>query len=296
MPAFKVEDRQNGQIIMDIRDTLFSSLHDRMFTAQVAATDYGVLAGMRHALMYLEELDCELVSHLDDGTLLQPGEVVLTFRGSAKHVAIAEDRILGVMMAPSGFATRARQLQLLAGQDLRVVCGGWKKLPQTMKPTLHAALAAAGVGMRMVDGPFVYIDKNYVRMFGGVGKALDAAKRFFPDHKAVIQLRGDLQPLAIEARAAVYGKADVLMVDTGQLDDLDVVLDIVAECKARDRLKIAFAGGVKEEMMLLLRTRAVDLVDVGGAVLNAPLLDMRVDVMVDQGTHTNTRKAENHGV
>lgn len=172
------------QTMMDLRDPLFQSLRHQTFTARVISTGSGVLAGAQHAADLLEETGCELLGLENDGRLLQPGDVILSFRGSAKQVAIAEDRVLGAMMVPSGYATRARRLKLVAGEHLRVVCGGWKKIPQAFKPGLHAALAAAGIGMRMVDGPFVYIDKNYVRMFGGVAQALAAAAQFLIDRKS----------------------------------------------------------------------------------------------------------------
>ncbi|WCK52577.1 hypothetical protein PP175_14145 [Aneurinibacillus sp. Ricciae_BoGa-3] len=270
--------KQQGNQQIDLRDTLFLPLGERLFTARVEATSCGVLAHGQHAAELLIEHGCELLERAADGTLLEPGDAVLSYLGQAKQVAIAEDRVLGAMMAPSGYATRARQLKLLAGPNLKVVCGGWKKLPQASKPGLHAALAAAGIGMRMVEGPFIYMDKNYVRMFGSVRQTLQAAKQF-PHHKTVIQLRGEIEPIELEAREAVRGSADVVMVDTGDLRDLDIVLQVLEELGARDHTKIAFAGGIKEETILLLRERPVDLIDVGAAVLDAPLLDMRVNVV-----------------
>jgi nicotinate-nucleotide pyrophosphorylase (carboxylating) len=281
MSISQVAQKKIGDGASDLRDTLFKPIQQRIFTAQVVATNCGILAHTRRAVAFVYELGCELLSCLEDGTAVQPGSVILSFRGTPKSVAIAEDRVLGAMMVPSGYATRARQLQLIAGSKLKVVCGGWKKLPQESKSGLHAALSAAGVGMRMVDGPFVYIDKNYVRMFGGVSKALDAAAQF-PDHKTVIQIRGELQSIADETQEAVQGGANVLMVDTGSLKDLEVVLKILDQLSVRRDVKVAFAGGVTEETLLLLRDLPVDLVDVGASILNAPLLDMRVDIVASE--------------
>ncbi|MEH7415635.1 hypothetical protein V7266_10175 [Neobacillus drentensis] len=267
--------------VYDLRDTLFIPIQERLFTAQVVATNYGILANSMRAVAFVYELGLELLTCLEDGAAVKPGDVILTFRGTPKSVAIAEDRVLGSMMVPSGYATRARQLQLIAGYNLKVVCGGWKKLPQESKPGLHAALAAGGIGMRMVEGPFVYIDKNYVSMFGGVGQALQAAAQF-PDHKTVIQIRGELQSIAEETESAVHGRANVLMVDTGSLNDLKIVLQILDQLNARHRVKVAFAGSVTEETLLLLRDVPVDLVDVGASILNAPLLDMRLEVKLSE--------------
>ncbi|WP_206918427.1 hypothetical protein [Alicyclobacillus suci] len=273
------------QTMMDLRDSLFQSLGHQTFTAQVISTGSGVLAGAQHAADLLQETGCELLHLEDDGRLLQPGDVILSFRGSAKQVAIAEDRVLGAMMVPSGYATRARRLQLVAGEHLRVVCGGWKKIPQALKPGLHAALAAAGIGMRMVDGPFVYIDKNYVRMFGGVAQALAAAAQF-SDRAKVIQLRGDLCPIEEEARQAVDGGAQVVMIDTGRLQDIAAVQNVLVTRNVRASIRIAFAGSVTEDSVLLLRELPVDLVDVGAAILDAPMVDMRVDVVSDLNLST----------
>ncbi|TWD95755.1 nicotinate-nucleotide pyrophosphorylase (carboxylating) [Neobacillus bataviensis] len=277
----EITQHKKEKAVYDLRDTLFIPIQERLFTAQVVATNYGILANSMRAVAFVNELGLELLTCLEDGAAVKPGDVILTFRGTPKSVAIAEDRVLGSMMVPSGYATRARQLQLIAGSNLKVVCGGWKKLPQESKPGLHAALAAGGIGMRMVEGPFVYIDKNYVSMFGGVGQALQAAAQF-PDHKTVIQIRGELQSIAEETEAAVHGRANVLMVDTGSLNDLKIVLQILDQLNARHRVKVAFAGSVTEETLLLLRDVPVDLVDVGASILNAPLLDMRLEVKLSE--------------
>lgn len=269
--------QKKEEAVYDLRDDLFLSIQEKQFTAEVVATNCGILAHTKRAVAFVNELGCELLSCLEDGTTVQPGDVILSFRGTPKGAAMAEDRVLGSMMVPSGYATRARQLQLIAGNHLKVVCGGWKKLPQESKPGLHAALAAGGIGMRMVKGPFVYIDKNYVRMFGGVRKVLEAAAQF-SNHKTVIQIRGELQSIAEETHEAVQGGASVLMVDTGSLKDLKEVLHILDQLNVRSNFKVAFAGNVTEETLLLLRDMQVDLVDVGASILNAPLLDMRVDI------------------
>jgi nicotinate-nucleotide pyrophosphorylase (carboxylating) len=273
----QVSNNKKEETVYDLRDQLFLSIQEKLFKAEVVANNCGILANTKRAVLFVNELGCELLSCLEDGTAVQPGDVILSFRGTPKSVAMAEDRVLGSMMVPSGYATRARQLQLLAGNDLKVVCGGWKKLPQELKPGLHAALTAGRIGMRMVEGPFVYIDKNYVRMFGGVRKALEAGTQF-TDHKTVIQIRGEYQSIAEETHEAVLGQASVLMVDTGSLKDLKEVLQILDQLNVRPNFKVAFAGNVTEETLLLLRHMPVDLVDVGASILNAPLLDMRVDV------------------
>jgi nicotinate-nucleotide pyrophosphorylase (carboxylating) len=120
------------------------------------------------------------------------------------------------------------------------------------------------------------MDKNYIRMFGGITAALRAAA-VFPDRAKVVQLRGDIGSVSDEAREAVEGGADVLMIDTGDIGDIRIV-DEVVQRAGKKRPLIAFAGGVTAETLLVLSRLPVDIVDVGAAILDAPMLDMRVEV------------------
>ncbi|SIS94303.1 beta/alpha barrel domain-containing protein [Alicyclobacillus vulcanalis] len=261
---------------LDIRDPLFSSLRDRMFRATITATRAGLVAGMEEALQQAQSAGVEAVAEVRDGQWVAPGDVLLTMRGGPKAMAVAEDYVLGPLMMASGWATRAAELRRIAGRT-RVVCGGWKKIPHSVKPLLHRALVSADVGLRIVDEPFVYIDKNYVRMFGGIREAL-AAAAVFSDRVKVIQVRGERTSIRDEAAEALEHGADVIMVDTGSLEDLAAVCE-TARSYAPMGARVAFAGGVTSEVIMVVTTRFdVYAVDVGSAILDAPLLDLRFDI------------------
>ncbi|MDI9258708.1 hypothetical protein [Alicyclobacillus sendaiensis] len=260
----------------DIRDPLFAPIRDRVFRAMVTATRPGLVAGIDEASAQADGAGVEISAKVKDGDWVAPGDVLLSLRGGPKAIALAEDRILGPLMMASGWATRAAELRHLA-PNTRLVCGGWKKIPNVIKPLLHTALVSAGVDLRMVDEPFVYIDKNYLRMFGGISEALAAAS-IFPERLKVVQLRGEWGDIGEEAVEALEHGADVLMVDTGSLADLAVVRRVV-QSRSGAGTRIAFAGGVTADTLMVLVSRFdVYAVDIGGAILDAPLLDLRLDV------------------
>jgi len=87
------------------------------------------------------------------------------------------------------------------------VCGGWKKIPVQIKDELREALKAGGVDIRMVPGPFLYLDKNYVRILGSLEKALKRTDEL-PGRTVVIQLRGETAPIADEV-IIVTGDKDI---------------------------------------------------------------------------------------
>ena len=208
-----------------------------------------------------------------DGQRVAPGDALVEIAGSGADLVRAEDAVLGDLGVACGVATNATRLRARAPAGLRVVCGGWKKLPAAMKPAVRAGLAAAGVGPRLVDGDFVYVGKNEVRLLDGVAAAVTAAVAL--DHGGVaVQVRS-----VPDAVAAVEAGAAVVMVDTGDVSSLhDVHRALVARGRRAD-VQLAFGGGAKESDLELVVAAGGDIVDVGRAILGSPLLDLRLDVV-----------------
>lgn len=75
-----------------------------------------------------------------------------------------------------------------------------------------------GADFRIANPPFVYLDKNYVRILGGIEPALGTVESL--DVPKVIQVRGEMANLAGEAVLAARLGATILMVDTGRVEDL----------------------------------------------------------------------------
>jgi nicotinate-nucleotide pyrophosphorylase (carboxylating) len=144
---------------------------------------------------------------------------------------------------------------------------------------IRAAITAGGAAPRIADWPFAYLDKNFVSMLGGIQGTLDAvaAHPELADYQLVIQV-GDAEEACVAAR----GGAHIVFVDTGRIDDVTTVSKALRAAGLRDRVRLAFGGGVQLTDIDRLRELDVDIVDVGRAIVDAPLLDMRFRV-VDAG-------------
>jgi nicotinate-nucleotide pyrophosphorylase (carboxylating) len=262
---------------MELREFLFQPLEGCFFRFAIRAREEGILSGVAGLSERLAEVGLEITSLLPEGYPLRPGMAVLVARGSAERVARAEEMLLGTIGKPSGVATAAAAM-VRQGSRARIVCGAWKKVGAAVRAELRQAIATGGAGMRICDLPFVYLDKNYVRMLGDVGKAVDRAKSYDSERLAVVQLRGEERPIVAEAGAAVAAGADILMVDTGRLEDLRAV---AAEARVggwQGKVQLAFGGGVTVERVAEVAAAGADIVDVGRAILDAPLLDFSLDV------------------
>jgi len=207
-----------------------------------------------------------------DGDHVEPGEPIVAVDGNATELALAEDHVLGVIGMASGIAHRALEIKAAAPVDLAVVCGSWKKLPAAIKPVLRAGLEVAGVGHRMLPDDFVYVGKNLVELLGGIEAAVAEA----------ISLSNG--PVAIQVTSAADGLlaaqagAGVVMVDTGSLADLAATHETLLAHGVRDDVYLAFGGGVTANDLSEVAARGADIVDIGRAIVDAPIWDLRMTI------------------
>ncbi|OBI51995.1 hypothetical protein [Mycobacterium sp. E796] len=251
---------------------LLSAVSGR-YRATVSATEPGIVAGLgnleemvaQHALGKLKYLLCE-------GDEIGPGQPIIEITGSAVEIANAENLVLGPLGFAGGIATRCREIRARAPSGLHIACGGWKKLPAALKPLLRSGLDAGGVSPRLVPDDFVYIDKNTVRLLGGLAAAASAGRRL--DHGDVaLQVTSPAEAL-VAARAG----ANIIMDDTGSVDVLREIQTSLEAEGMRDQITLAFAGGVTVDDLPAIRAAGADVVDLGRAVLNAPLWDLHLEV------------------
>jgi nicotinate-nucleotide pyrophosphorylase (carboxylating) len=256
----------------DPRETIFAGIADRVFVAALIADDEGIVTPVSAAVEAAQELGLQIEFELAEAGYVRPGDEILRFRGTPIQIAMAEERVVGLLAKASGIATAARRFVDRAQGSPRIVSGAWKKLPLSVKDTVRSAIDAGGADPRIATGPFVYLDKNFVTMLGGPERTLDAVAGM-TDHRKVIQL-DDPEAAVAAARAG----ADVVFIDTGRAEDAEKAARQLRDAGLRARVELAFGGGVRLDDIDELRRIDVDTVDVGRAIVDASLLDMRVRV------------------
>jgi len=270
--------RRAMPVIMDIRAYLFKPLVGASFVAEITAAEPGLLAGTELARTRAAELGLRLESVAPDGTPLDAGSRVLQFIGEAEEIARAEEELLACVGKSSGVATAAARFRAQAGNRARIVCGAWKKVTPESRKVLRQAIAVGGVGIRLIDEPFVYLDKNYVRMFGSIKKVVERACGI-ESRIVAVQIRGDTDRIFREACEAFEAGARVFMIDTGNVADLGTVVETADREGFRAQVRIAFAGGVTSLTLGSVIAAGADIVEVGRPIIDADLLDFRLDVV-----------------
>ncbi|MGD0025405.1 MAG: hypothetical protein ABSC37_12410 [Xanthobacteraceae bacterium] len=262
----------------DPRDTFFEPVATARVTARIVAEEPGIVAGGSAVPASLAELGITANIQLADGTPVEAGTVVTEIVGSPKEIALAEERLIGLMAKPSGIATATARFVARAAGRMRVVSGAWKKLPFSQKEMIRQAIVVGGAAPRITEWPFLYIDKNFVRIHGGLEATMAAAGRFETGTK-IVQIRGEYGDIGDEAVRAAAGGATIIFVDSGLIDDAERAILALQNHDLRSGVEVAFAGGVQLGDIEALAEIGVDVVDIGRPIVDAPLLDMRLDVV-----------------
>ncbi|MBL7209486.1 MAG: hypothetical protein ISS52_05250 [Dehalococcoidia bacterium] len=269
----------------DLRERILGSVADKRVTASIIADDSGIVVGTTLAKGEAEKMGLSVEKMLDEGSQVRKGEEIARFCGNAKQVVMAEDMLMGLIAKPSGVATAAHKAVEAAGGRPQIVCGAWKKMPWLLKETIRQAAAIGGALTHISADPFVYLDKNYVELFGGITESLKAVTHL-KDHLKAVQLKGRHEDIVSEACQAVEEGADILLIDTGRPGDVKLVVGKLLKLGLRNRVKIAFSGGIRLEDIDELKALDIDILCIGRQIVDAPLLDMRLEVVNTDGSKT----------
>ena len=262
----------------DIRDYIFLKVKGRKYLAKISSQGDGILSGTQFLQQACRSLGLEIKKCKKGGEKVRPLDIIAIVKGDAKQIALSEEELIGWVSKASGIATAAWKSKTSAGSDLKVVSGAWKKMPIPIKDLIRQAILDGGVYYRISEKPFIYLDKNYVKILGGVKEALLSVKNSKRVTK-IIQLKSKGKRLCQEALVASQLGTDIIMIDTGHKEDIKMVDLVLRKQRLRRRVKIAFGGNIKIEDLRKLRKFPVDVVDIGKAIVDAPLLDMRMDII-----------------
>ena len=267
--------------MQDVRDVIFQTIAQKTYCAELKAEKDGVLSGVEDAQRKAEELGVQWISSYQEGDWLEQGKPFARILAGPKEIAMAEEQLIGTLAKASGIATAARRAVEQAAGRVEIVSGSWKKMPPQLKTMVRRAIATGGASFRICEVPMLYIDKNFIRMLGSIPRALKAVEELKKPTK-IIQIKGLFCPVEEETRQAVEGGAKILMVDTGSLDDLDRCRKTLESIGCREKVKIAFAGNVRIAQISELVARGVDILCIGKEIVDAGLLDMKLDVVGEE--------------
>lgn len=239
--------------------------------ADLRAKASGVLAGTAVA-----QSTFDLVSEQDglgviivewklaDGDPVEPADVVAAIAGPARSVLRAERVAINFLGHLSGVATMTRAF-VEAAQPAKILCTR-KTTPGLRSLEREAVAAGGGVLHRASLSAAVLIKDNHLRIAGGVGPAIKAAK------VGGVPVEVEVETLE-ELSEALEAGADRILLDNPTPDLVSAAIGMVG-----DPERVEISGGVTLDSIQSLVTAGARVISVGRITHSAPSLDLSLEV------------------
>ena len=161
--------------------------------AQLLVKEAGIIAGVDFAQQVFAHVDAQLDVdvHINDGTAVSPGDIVLTVSGSSQAILKAERLVLNAMQRMSAVATKtAHYVKLLGGTDTKLL-DTRKTTPGFRVLEKQAVKIGGGENHRFALYDMIMLKDNHIDFCGGITAAIAQTqsylKRLGKDLKIIVE-------------------------------------------------------------------------------------------------------------
>jgi nicotinate-nucleotide pyrophosphorylase (carboxylating) len=257
--------------------------------AAIVARSAGVAAGLRAVELAIGEMDAalRLVTEVQDGDNVSPGQTLATLAGSARSLLTAERILLNFVGRLSGIATLTRRyVGAVAGTgariyDTRKTTPGWRRLEK------YAVRCGGGHNHRLGLYDAILIKDNHLAQAGAAvgGERLaprDAVRKAREFARALAVERGgdemivEVEVDTIEQLQTVLPEGpDLVLLDNMSVDQLGRAVALRNSLAAAVELEAS--GGVNLDTVAAIASTGVERISVGSLTHSAPALDVALD-------------------
>ncbi|HLX57175.1 MAG TPA: carboxylating nicotinate-nucleotide diphosphorylase [Ktedonobacteraceae bacterium] len=235
----------------------------------------GVIAGLAIAAATFHELDArmEVTLLVEDGAVVQPGQVVATISGPARAVLSAERVALNFLGRLSGIATLTAQcVHALEGTQTRIL-DTRKTTPGLRSLEKEAVRLGGGQNHRFGLNDGVLIKDNHIKAAGGVAQSISAARSHAPH---LLKIEVECETLA-EVRAALQAGADVILLDNMDVDTMRDAVGLVRRSSPNVLLEASGSIGTNPAKLAAVAATGVDFISLGALTHSAPNFDVSLE-------------------
>ncbi|WP_407668419.1 carboxylating nicotinate-nucleotide diphosphorylase [Nioella nitratireducens] len=244
---------------------------DVTYDARLNARAAGVVSGMQIARLAFHLVDPSLLVETvtPDGAPCQPGDTLMTIKGSAASILSGERVALNFAGRLSGIATLTSQFVAeTTGTATRITCTR-KTTPGLRILEKQAVLHGGGFNHRFSLSDAILIKDNHIAAAGGVRAVLEAAKAT-ASHMMRVEIEVDRLDQLTEVLEV--GGADVVL-----LDNMDTATLAEAVRMVGGRLMTEASGNMTLPRIAEVAATGVDYISSGALTHSARTLDLGLD-------------------
>lgn len=250
---------------------------DYNVSGQIISKDTGIAAGMDIVYDIFDNKGVEVTKLVEDGTLINKGDVLFELLGNARDILLLERTALNISMRMSGVATSTYNI-IKKVQDINPnirIAGTRKTSPAFAKFDKEAISIGGGDTHRFALDDMVLIKDNHIATVGSVEEAL---KRAIENTSFTKKIEIEVENIDDAVLVAQMG-ADIVMLDNFNPDDISECLNKLEELGLRDNVLIEVSGGITKDNILDYAGLNIDIISLGALTHSTRSLDfsLRID-------------------
>jgi nicotinate-nucleotide pyrophosphorylase (carboxylating) len=255
--------------------TLSTVPMEQQTQANVIARQAGVIAGLAVAVATFREMDqrISVETLLDDGVVVQPGQVLARINGPARSVLSAERVALNFLGHLSGIATLTAQcVRALEGTEARIL-DTRKTTPGLRSLEKEAVRLGGGQNHRFNLSDGVLIKDNHIKAAGGIAQAISLARRQAPH---LLKIEVECETL-LEVREALEAEADVILLDNLPLETKRSAVEYIRNTSPKVLIEASGSIGTNPNTLAAVAATGVDFISLGAITHSAPQFDVSLE-------------------
>lgn len=243
---------------------------DQSLLGSIVVKESGVVAGLPIAEAVFERVDASMrfSAHLQDGAVVQAGDVIAEVSGPGRKLLAAERIALNFLQHLSGIATYTRAfVRAIEGTkatilDTRKTHPGYRLLEK------YAVRMGGGQNHRCNLHDMVLIKDNHIVAAGGISAAVDKARALYPG----LPIEVEVERMDQLKEALTLG-LDRIMLDNMSLEEMQGAVQLAA-----GRTPLEASGNVDLAYVADVAATGVDYISIGALTHSAPALDISMRI------------------
>ncbi|UCE94501.1 MAG: carboxylating nicotinate-nucleotide diphosphorylase [Flavobacteriaceae bacterium] len=239
--------------------------------AKLLVKENGIIAGVEFARMIFNEVDPDLKVEtlIDDGTLVNKGDVVFFVTGSSQSILKAERLVLNAMQRMSAIATKTKKfVDLLKGTNTKIL-DTRKTTPGIRAIEKWAVKIGGGVNHRFALYDMIMLKDNHIDFAGGVDKAIKKTKNYLKENK--LDLKIIVEARSLEEIEAILDHDGIhrILIDNFNYEDTEKAVKLIAgQCETES------SGGITLQTARKYAECGVDYISSGALTHSVSNMDL----------------------
>ncbi|WP_442845240.1 carboxylating nicotinate-nucleotide diphosphorylase [Leeuwenhoekiella sp. H156] len=239
--------------------------------AKLLVKEAGVIAGVAFAQKVFAYVDSDLKTeiHIEDGSLVNVGDIVLHVNGSSQSILKAERLVLNAMQRMSAIATKTRHYADLLKDTGTKILDTRKTTPGFRALEKMAVKIGGGENHRFALYDMVMLKDNHIDFAGGIIKAIHKTQTYLKTHNLDLKIIVEARDLEEVQEILKAGGVYRILLDNFNYEATRKAVELIG-----DQCLTESSGGINEETLVEYAKCGVDYISSGALTHSVYNMDL----------------------